>query len=146
MTIGPVISYPIPPYANVPIMAQFFEPSRFVISAISLGQTTTITTTVNHNYVLGQEVRLLIPNAYGSYQLNETQSYVINIPAANQVILQLNSTLANLFIATPIPAFNTAHPQILAIGDTNSGSLNASGRFSTGTFVPGAFINISPDA
>jgi hypothetical protein len=146
MTIGPVISYPIPPYANVPIQAQFFIPSRFVISAISFGTTTTITTTQNVNFVLGQLVRLLIPSAYGSYQLNETEGYVISIPAANQVVVTINSTLADVFIASPVPAFKLAQPQILAIGDVNGGALNSSGRFNTGTFVPGAFINISPDA
>src|ERR1700720_1827023 len=135
-----VISYPIPPYANVPIQSQYYEPSRFVISAISLGWITTITTTVSHNYVIGQLVRLLIPPSYGTIQLNEASAYVINVPAPNQVILAINSTNDDLFVTGSGPS----QPQILAIGDINTGATNSSGRSNTGTFVPGSFINISP--
>lgn len=212
-----VISFPIPPYANVPIEPQFYQPSRFVISAISLGPTTTITTSVNHNYVIGQLVRLLIPQAYGSFQLNEVKAYVISIPTTTQVVLDFDSRNTNPFITTPYTATitnatqanpcvltannffsvggfltitgvtgmtelngknrqiqnispttitlnldstgftayisggiatlqvpQTAQPQILAIGDINSGAINASGRTANGTFPPGSFINISP--
>ncbi len=52
-----VISYPIPPYSNVPINAQYYEPSQFVITAVALGVTTTITTQVDHNIVVGQQCR-----------------------------------------------------------------------------------------
>ncbi len=34
--------------------------------------------------------------------------------------------------------------QILAIGNINSGNINASGNVNLGTFIPGSFINISP--
>lgn len=104
---GTVISYPIPAYSNVSIEADFYQPSRFVISAITLGQLTTITTSVAHNYVIGQLVRLLIPNAYGSYQLNETQSYVVAIPSTTQVTLKLDSVNVSTFIATPYTAVIT---------------------------------------
>jgi len=135
-----VISYPIPPYSNLPINAQYYEPSRFVISAISLGQTTIITTTINNNYVIGQLVRLIIPPSFGTRQLNEQEGYVISIPAANQVELNIYSVGFDLFINSTA----TTQAQILAIGDINSGTQNSNGRSNTGTFIPGAFINISP--
>lgn len=135
-----VISYPIPPYSNLPIEAQFYQPSRFVISAITLGESTTVTTTVNHNYVIGQLVRLLIPSVCGTIQLNEQEGFVISIPASNEVILNIDSTGFDPFIS----ASSSSQPQILGIGDTNTGATNSNGRSSTGTFVPGAFINISP--
>jgi len=139
-----VISYPISAYQNVPIAPENYQPSRFVISAITRGITTTITTTVAHNYVIGQLVRLLIPTAYGSFQLNGTQSYVVSIPSTTQVELALQSTDTSAFIATPTPAFNFSQPQILAIGDLNQGAINSTGRRNTGTFIPGSFTNISP--
>ena len=136
-----VISYPIPPYSNVPIEAQFYQPSRFVISAISLGGTTiTITTTEDNNYVVGQLVRLIIPPPFGSRQLNGQEAYVIDIPAANQVTLDISSYGVDPFINS---AFTT-QPQILAIGDIGNGQLNSNGRRATGTYIPGSFINISP--
>lgn len=211
------ISGPIALYANVPIHAEYYQPSRFVISAISLGSTTTITTSTDHNYVVGQYVRLLIPVLYGAQQLNKISALVISIPSSTQVVLDIDSLSANSFIANPLtaiitgatqanpcvltannsflrgnlvsmanvggmtqlngPTFNitavspttitlninsidfTAYtsggtvslitsdktsPQIIAIGDGNSGQINSSGSMLVTTYVPGSFINISP--
>lgn len=135
-----VISFPIPPYSNVPINAEFYEPSQFFISAITLGNPTVITTTVNNNYVVGQLVRLIIPPTFGTRQLNEQTAYVVSIPASNQVAVSINSLNYDSFISSS----STTQPQILAIGDINSGTTNNSGRSNTGTFIPGSFINISP--
>lgn len=137
---GTVISFPIPAYSNVPIQAQFYQPSRFVISAITLGLTTTVTTTVDHNYVIGQLVRLIIPPSFGTRQLNEQQGYVIFIPAANQVTLDIYSVGMDAFISSSA----TTTAQILAIGDINQGAVNSSGRRNNITFIEGSFINISP--
>lgn len=134
---------PIAAYRNLPIEAQFYQPSRFQISAISLGNTTTITTTADTNYVMGQLVRVLIPPTYGTRQLNEQQGYVIGIPSTNQVTLDINTSIGyNAFV--PSPSYGPTKPQIIAIGDTNSGQINASGRINQTTYVQGSFINISP--
>ena len=133
---------PIAPYSNVPINAQYYEPSRFTISAVTLGLTTTITTTDDNNYVIGQLCRLIIPPSFGCRQLNGTQSFVIDIPASNQVALQLDSSLG----VDPYIASTAATPaQILALGNNNSGAINTTGQQNTGTFIPGSFIDISPN-
>lgn len=134
-----VLSYPIPPYQNLPIEPQNYQPSRFVISALSLGQNTTVTTSLDHNYVIGQLCRLLIPKGYGSTQLNEQLGNVIAIPGSNQVILNLNSAKSNSFISASL----SQQPQIVAVGDYNTGPINT-GRTNNTTFIPGSFINISP--
>lgn len=131
---------PVSLYNNLPINAQYYQPSQFFISAISLGPTTTITTTVNNNYVIGQLCRLIIPQANRCSQLNEQTGYVIAIPNPNQVTLNINSSGYNLFQTSTYPT----QPQILAIGDINSGVINNIGNGSEGTFIPGSFINISP--
>lgn len=138
----PLIFGPIAPENNPPINPQWYIPSTFNISAITLGPTTTVTTTKNHNYVIGQLTRLLIAQPFGAQQLNEQQAIVIGIPAANQVVLQLNSTNSNPFVANP--TLNLTQPQIVAVGDVNSGTINPNGRQNTGTFIPGSFIDISP--
>ncbi len=214
---GTVLSYPIPAYQNLPIRADYYQPSRFVITAITRGNTTTITTSVAHNYVIGQNVRLIIPKDYGSFQLNETQGYVISIPSTTQVVVMIDSTNSDAFIPSPyvstitnaiqtnpvvlttnnnfliggyvritgvggmtelndnsyqIVAGNSTsisigvngagftaytsggtvtltnhqntQPQILAIGNNNSGQINSSGRSQNITYIPGSFINVSP--
>lgn len=132
---------PIAPYNNLPIEPQYYQPQFFFISNISLGQTTTVTTTVNHDYVIGQECRLLIPQGSGCRQLNEITGFVTTIPAANQVTLNINSSM-NVDPFTP--STFTIKPQIVAMGDVNTGAINASGRSPTSTIIPGSFINISP--
>jgi len=134
---------PKPPYSNPPIEPQYYAPRRYQISALSLGVTTTVTTSTAHDYVIGQMVRLLIPEYYGSRQLNEQTGYVIAIPTTTQVTVTINSTNANAFI--PSPTFYTQVPQILAVGDVNTGAINASGRINNTTYIPGSFINISPN-
>jgi hypothetical protein len=137
-----VISFPVPLYQNVAIEAQFYQPSRFVIASITLGPTTLIQTTVNHNYVIGQEIRLLIPANFGCYQLNDISGFVLSIPNPNQVIVNINSTVnVSPFISATV---TTASPQILAIGDVNIGQTNSQGRINNITFIPGSFIDISP--
>ncbi len=151
MTFFPVIGGPIAPYSNVPIAPQNFNPSQFVITAISFGLTTTVTmanstNNVAPNYIIGQEVRITIPPAYGSRQLNGQSGFVVSLPAPNQVEIAINSTQADPFIPNPtfLPMQSQTPPQIVAIGDISSGQINSNGRVRQGTFIQGAFINISP--
>lgn len=134
------INGPIPPYNNPPIEPQFYQPSQFFIESITLGPTTIVTTTVNNNYVIGQLVRLLIPSGFGAVQFNGQQAYVISLPAANQVELNIFSVYYDALVSST----GTTLPQILAIGDINSGQTNANGIMQSLTFIPGSFINISP--
>ena len=131
---------PIALYNNLPIEPQFYQPSRFVISAISLGPTTTITTTTDQNYVVGQEVRLLIPPSFGSYQLNNRTGFILSIPSSTQFVLDINSSMnVDAFISSSA----TTKAQCLAIGDINMGQINT-GRTNNLTYVPGSFLNVSP--
>ena len=139
-SVGTVLSYPIPAYSNLPIEAQFYQPSRFVISGITMGQTTTVTTSIDHNYVVSQQVKLLIPTGDGATKLNGAFGYVLSVPTTTSVEVSIDSVGVNTFVA----ANPTQDAQIIAIGDINSGPTNASGRSNTQTYIDGSFINISP--
>lgn len=97
------------------------------------------------NYVIGQQVRLNIPGNYGSYQLNQKTGYVISIPSPNQVTLDIDSSLnVTPFTMTPAPTnVSTSLPQIVAIGDVNSGYSSTTGSNIPLVTIPGSFINIS---
>lgn len=135
-----VITFPVPAWANAPIEPQFYSPNFFFISNVALGQTTLVTTTVNHNFVIGQLTRLIIPPTFGCIQLNEQEGYVISIPSPNQVELTIYSAGGTSFNSSSA----TTQPQILPVGEINTGAINSSGRLNTGTAIPGSFINISP--
>ena len=141
-------SGPIAPQRNPPIEPENFQPSEFEITAITLGPTTTVTTATSpfgvvNNYVIGQLVRFLIPPAYGTIQLNNQTGYVISLPGVNQVTVDINTNINyNAFIASP--TYGPTKPQLIPVGDGNSGSINSQGRINNGTYIPGSFINISP--
>lgn len=139
--------YPFPgpraPENNPLINPQYYQPVGLYISAISLGETTTITTQGNTEFVIGQIVRIIIPPAYGSRQLNEKEGLVIALPASNEITLNIDSSQnVDAFISSPSNPF-TSSPQVFAIGDINSGAIN-SGRSGNQTYIDGSFINISP--
>lgn len=134
---------PTPPYNNPPIEPQFYQPSRFEISNVTLGKTTIITTVDDMNYVIGQSVRLLIPYGFGCTQLNEKTGFVISLPSDNEVELNIDSSINVDAYISASSAFTT-RAQILAIGDLNNGTVNPSGRVMQSTGIPGSFINISP--
>jgi len=139
-SVGTVVSFPIPPYSNPPIEPQFFAPNQFFIASISLGILTTVTTTVNNNFVIGQLVRLLIPRSFGCIQLNGSTGYVIALPSSNQVQLNINSSQnVDAFISSSA----ATQPQILPIGDINNGIISSTGVLLPTTNIPGSFINIS---
>lgn len=151
MTYFPVIQGPIAPYSNVPIAPQNFQPSQFTITALSYGPTTTVTMAngtngVAPNYVTGQLVRLLLPSKYGARQLNEQLGYVISVPTTNSVVIGINSVGTDPFIASPtfLPMQSQTPPQIVAVGDSNSGQINTSATMGQGTYIPGSFLNVSP--
>ncbi len=131
---------PTPPYTNPPIQPQYYQPSLFFISNIALGVTTTVTTTENMNYVVGQLVRLFVPPTFGTRQISGMTGYVIDIPAPNQVIININSLNMNEFVNSTA----TTKPQIVAVGDINSGIISSTGPVNATTNIPGSFINISP--
>lgn len=131
MTLTGVISYPVPPYANVPIEPQFYQPSRFAVSAITRGLTTQITTSEDHNYVIGQLIRLIIPPIFGSYQLNEQPAYVISLPSATDLVADMDSRQANAFIPTPY----TANITNIVVVDASSVTVTANNYFSRGAVI-----------
>lgn len=137
---NPIVTYPAPPYANLPITAQYYAPSQFIISNIILGITTIVETDSFFNYVIGQQVRLIVPLIYGSFQLNELTAYVISLTSSNSVEIALNSSLnVNQFIA----GTQSPYPQIMAIGDVNTGYQSTTGSNIPLVTIPGSFINIS---
>ncbi len=136
------INPPYPAYANPPIRSDYYIPGRFVITEIQTGNMTTVTTALEHNYVVGQLVRLDLTMGNGCRGLNKKTSYVVSIPSDTQILLDIDSTQENPFVANP--ENTNSSPQVIAVGDINSGQQNANGRNNVKTYIPGSFINISP--
>lgn len=134
----------IAPQRNPPINPQYYKPKRFVIENIVLGKDTLITFTKPHDYVIGQLVRVLIPQVYGCQQLSNQKAYVISIPTPTQILINFNSLVGDLFLAVPPLSRDT--PQVVPIGDVNTGYISNNGPNVTldQLGISGSFKNISP--
>lgn len=115
-----------------------YFPGTAVISAITTGTTTTIDTTDAHNFVVGQEVAFRIPSQWGTVQLNSlpntlvpgspTYGYVIAVTDYNTVVVNIDSSAYTAFNSNQTVASvpGLSYPQIVAVGDVNTGGVQIS--------------------
>lgn len=147
-----------------------YVPEDNVITAITLGNTTTIQTSMYHNFEVGQEVAFRIPNQWGTTQLNSLPNvvipgspiygYVVSITDNWTFVVNINSSAFTAF-TTNIAVANVpglTFPQVVPVGDVNTGgniitstsSLYPPPQFPTSTnrvgtingpAIRGAFVN-----
>lgn len=110
-----------------------YAPGASVITAISTGTTTTVTTTAAHNFQVGQEIAFRIPTAWGTSQLNSLPNsvvpgspiygFVTAVGSATQFTCSINSTGYTAFNSNQVFASFPGEffPQVVAVGDVNSG-------------------------
>ncbi len=115
-----------------------YFPGTTFISAITTGTTTTIDTTSAHNFVVGQEVAFRIPSQWGTVQLNSLPNvpipgspiygYVIAVTDYNTVVVNVDSTAYTAFNSNQTVANvpGLSYPQIVAVGDVNTGGVQIS--------------------
>jgi hypothetical protein len=115
-----------------------YFPGTCVISAITLGTTTTIDTASAHNFVVGQEVAFRIPSDWGTTQLNSLPNtlvpgspvygYVISVTDYNTVVVNIDSSAYTAFASNQTVASvpGLSYPQIVAVGDLNTGGVQIS--------------------
>lgn len=114
-----------------------YAPNQAVITAINTG-TNTITTAAAHNFVVGQEVGFHIPPVWGSTQLNELPNNTIPgspvyyyVTAVTQNTFTVSASLAGVTAFNPNQPFASfpglKFPQVVAVGDVNSGGVPYSG-------------------
>lgn len=126
-----------------------YAPGWGVITAITTGSTTVITTTAPHNLVAGQEVAFRIPSVWGTVQLNSLPNntipgspiygYVTTVNSSVQVTVNINSSSYTAFNTNQTVASvpGLSFPMIVAVGDVNTGGLTYSG----GNLYPSPLVN-----
>ncbi len=122
-------------YVKKVLYPYLYAPGDVVISAITTGTTTTIDTASAHNFVVGQEVAFRIPSAWGTTELNslpnnnipgspiygyvvsvtDYNTFVVNIDSSSYTAFNSNQTIANVS--------GEQFPQVVAVGDVNSGGV-----------------------
>jgi len=126
-----------------------YSPGVSVIEAITTGTTTTVVTTTPHNLVAGQEVAFRIPAVWGTVQLNSLPDvqipgspiygFVQSVTNSTTVVVNINSTGYTAFNTNQTVASTpgTTPPQLIAVGDVNTGGVQYSG----GNLYPSPLVN-----
>lgn len=159
-------------YVRQVLNPYIYLPGINFISAVSLSSTNVVvTTTANHNYVVGQMIAFRFPSAYGCTQLNSLPDNTIPGQPIYYFVTALNSNtqFTCSALSAGVTAFNSDQPfssvsglqlpQVVAAGDVNSGGTAYSGgalypspSFPTysggastinGPAISGAFVNNS---
>ncbi len=118
-----------------------YVPQDNYISLITLGATTQVTTTMDHNFEVGQQIAFRIPQAYGTVELNSLPNllipgspaygYVISVASNRTFTCNINSSAYTAFNSNqPLTPTNTipglSFPQVVAVGDVNTGGQDIS--------------------
>jgi len=135
-----------------------YIPEVCVITNVTQAVQAVITTNVNHNFVVGQEVGFTIPPQWGMVQLDNAiflqtsngipqQAYVVSV-TANTLTVNVNTTgyTAFAYPTSAVAALGMTFPQVWPIGDQNTGYLAPGGvppylGVTNGVIgIPGAFV------
>lgn len=119
-----------------------YFPGDIFISNITLGAQTTISTTDQHNFQVGQEVAFRIPKipgitppAWGTIELNSLPNvlipgspiygYVVSVTDLQNFVVNINSLGYTAFNSNiPFASYpGLKVPQVVAVGDINSGGM-----------------------
>lgn len=113
--------------------------NRYITAISSSGVNTVVTTSVNNQFAIGQEVQFNIPPEWGMVQLNQLKGYVISV-TSNTATVNIDSSAFSAFAypTSAVASRGLTFPQITPIGDQNSGG-SAPGGVLTSLTIPGAF-------
>ena len=125
-------------YVRKVLYPYLYVPGINFVSAITTGTTTTVTTTTAHNFVVGQQIAFRIPAVWGTTELNSLPNtlipgspvygYVTSVTNVLTFVCSINSTGYTAFTtAVPVASVDgTSFPQVLAVGDVNTGGVQIS--------------------
>lgn len=137
-----------------------YLPDVSFISAITLGATTTISTTTQNQIHVGQEVGFRIPSVWGTAELNELPNliipgqpvygYVVSVTDVQNFVVSINSSSYTAFNSNlAFSSSGRTFAQVVPVGDVNSGGTTISSgsvlypapQYSYATFNDASTIN-----
>lgn len=122
-----------------------YTPSICDIAAITQSVQALVTTSIDHTFVIGQEVQFFIPPQWGMIQLNKLKGYVLTIPDTDQFTVDIDTLFFDAFVVPSTPPYVVIDPaQVAGIGDYNYGKLSPGGVVQLPLTIPGAFQNFPP--
>jgi hypothetical protein len=96
-----------------------FKPAMRIISSITNGTTTIVTTTFSHGYQTGLTVRLDIPPGFGMFQINQKFAPIV-VTGTTTFNMPIDSTTYDSFIPSAVYPLSAQYGQVVPIAEINS--------------------------
>jgi uncharacterized membrane protein len=91
-----------------------FQPANRLVTAITQADAALVTTSFDHDYIIGTIVRFFIPNGYGMDQLDLQTGAILTIPTSTTFTVDIDTRDYNAFM---VPASPQQFAQVTAIGE-----------------------------
>lgn len=111
---------------RIPFDARFYPRRRF-ITAITQAASAVVTLSVTHGYIVGEQVRIVVPSAFGMTQINGLLGTVTAInTTTNTITLNVDSTAftAFAFPTSAVAAAGVTFAQIVPVGEAAVNSVS----------------------
>ena len=101
-----------------------YQPAMRIINALTLAENATVTTSFDHDYLVGLIVRLLIPSEFGMIQANNLVGTIISVPGSGSFVVDIDTRGFDAFVlassAVPLPWYINDYATVVPVGEVNS--------------------------
>lgn len=107
-----------------------FYPRRRFVTKISQAAQAVVTLSVTHGYSVGQEIRMVVPAAFGMVEMNNLQATIVaintTVTSGNTVTLNVDSSAFTAFAFPLTAAVPFTYAEIVPIGEDTATALSLS--------------------
>lgn len=115
------------------LVPQLIEPRSRAIVDLTLGASTTVKTSVDHGYAVGQYITLVLPSEFGSSEISGQSGRISAISSANEFVVEIDSSAASAFAYPASGSVPFTFPQAVVAGDQTT--------LAQGNVFPGSIRN-----
>lgn len=94
----------------------YYYPQRAVITGITAANPIVVTTSTNHGYTVGQQVRLRVPSVFGMTQANNLQGVITAVTATTLTIGSIDSSAFTAFAWPAVTSLPFTHAYVIPVG------------------------------
>ena len=115
------------------LIPQLIEPRSRAIVDLTIGASTTVKTSVDHGYAVGQYITLIVPVEFGSSEISGQSGRISAISSANEFVVEIDSSAASAFAYPASGSVPFTFPQAVVAGDLTT--------LAQGNVFPGSIRN-----
>lgn len=102
-----------------------YQPAMRIVTGITNAVTPTVTTSFDHDYLVGLIVRMLVPREFGMVQLNSLVGEIVGVPTDDTFVIDINTLAFDTFInaisdPNDIPWYLNDYASVVPVGEDNS--------------------------